>query len=131
MVGCGQLTDYPMKLTVVPTRSTSNFTQVPNEVLNSAALTDHQKIFWISWRSVCNGTQDTDFYSITELANRLEAPVRNVQRDIKALIELGYIVKRGHQLHLEVDASEPENGEVKPRVHKEPKLSPVRGCVRS
>lgn len=113
-----------MKLTVVPTKSTNNFTQVPNEVLTSAALTDHQKIFWISLRSACNGTQDTDFYSTTELANRLEVPVRNLQRDIKALIELGYIVKRGHQLHLQIESSEPESGEVKPRVHKEPKLSP-------
>lgn len=113
-----------MKLTIVPPRVSNNFTQVPNEILFSAALTDHQKVVWMSLRGACNGTQDAVFYGTSDLAHRLDAPIRSLQRDIKALIDFGYITKQGNQLHLEVEPVEPENGEIKTAVKKKPKLSP-------
>jgi len=113
-----------MSLIIVPPKVTNNFTQVPNDVLFSAALTAHQKITWIHLRSICNGTTPTTFRSLGEIAERLDLPARNIQRDVKALIALGFITKKDDFLHLEVEPVEPAEGRVMPRVEKEPKLSP-------
>jgi len=113
-----------MSLTIVPPKITNNFTQVPNDVLFSAALTPHQKITWMHLRSVCSGTSPAVFRSLGEIANKLDLPARNIQRDVKALMELGYITKEDDLLHLEVEPVEPEDGQPKPKAKKEPKLSP-------
>lgn len=113
-----------MSLTIVPSKVTNNFTQVPNDVLFSAALTAHQKITWMHLRSICNGTTPAVFRSLGEVAERLDLPARNIQRDVKALIDLGFIIKKDNSLHLEVEPVEPAEGLVMPKVVKEPKLTP-------
>lgn len=96
-----------MRITIVPPQVTNNFTQIPNEILFHAALSDRDKIVWMFLRSVCHGAQPTEYHSLAHVAEKLDMPARNLQRNVKTLIDTGFIRKFGNELHLEVESIEP------------------------
>ena len=94
---------------LVAPRLSSNFTQIPNEVIFHKVLTDRDKVVWMSLRSLCYEGESEKFVSVAEVAAFLELPVRNLQRSMKTLADNGFIskIEGGARYQLQINSSDP------------------------
>lgn len=97
---------------IIPPRPSSNFTQVPNQVIFHPDLTDRDKLVWCMLRSLCYATEGAERSSVPKIAEELQIPARNLQRSIKRLSDNGLICRDGEDLILQIDRTEGESVEV-------------------